>query len=64
MNIEAIKTEAEYQSALQEIEGLMTAEFDTPEGERLDLMVTLVESYERQHYAIGPTSAQESEHCS
>ncbi len=49
MNVEAIKTEAEYQSALQEIEGLMAAEFDKPEGERLDLMATLVEAYERQH---------------
>lgn len=52
MNIEAIKTEAEFQSALQEIEGLMTAEFDTPEGERLDLMVTLVEAYEREYYSM------------
>lgn len=52
MNVKVIKTEAEYRSALKEIDGLMTAEADTPEGERLDLMVTLVEAYERQHYPM------------
>ncbi len=52
MNVKVIKTEDEYRSALKEIETLMTAEMDTPEGERLDLMVTLVEAYERQHYPL------------
>ncbi len=60
MNVEAIKTEAEYQSALQEIEGLMAAEFDKPEGERLDLMVTLVEAYERQHCSADLAPSQVS----
>ena len=41
-----IKTEAEYQAALKEIESLMMADADTPEGEKLDVMVTLVEAYE------------------
>ena len=43
-----IKTEAEYQAALKEIESLMMADPDkTPaEGEKLDVMVTLVEAYE------------------
>lgn len=30
----------------------MSAEFDTPEGNRLDILMTLVEAYERQHYPI------------
>ena len=45
-----IKTEAEYQAALKEIESLMMADPDkTPtEGEKLDVMVTLVEAYEKR----------------
>ena len=44
-----IKTEAEYQAALKEIESLMMADADTPEGEKLDVMVTLIEAYEAKH---------------
>ena len=43
-----IKTEAEYQAALKEIESLMMADADTPEGEKLDVMVTRVEAYEKR----------------
>lgn len=52
MDIKPVKTEAAYQSALKAIESLMTAEPNTPEGERLDVLVTLVEAYERVHYPI------------
>ena len=55
MNIRPIKSEADYEAALQEIERLMNAELDTPEGDRLDILVTLVEAYEAKHYPIaGP----------
>lgn len=50
MEIRPIKTKADYRAALKEIEALMAAERDTPEGERLDVLVTLVEAYERKHY--------------
>lgn len=49
MEIRPIKTKADYRAALGEIETLMRAETDTPEGERLDVLVTLVEAYERKH---------------
>ena len=52
MNIEPIKTDGGYRRTLAEIEGLMTAERDTPEGDRLDVLVTLVEAWEAQHYPI------------
>ena len=52
MNIKPIKTENDYQEALQEIESLMMAEADTPEGERLDVLTTLVEAYEKKHYPL------------
>ncbi len=49
-----IKTEAEYQAALKEIESLMMADADkTPaEGEKLDVMVTLIEAYEAKHFPM------------
>ena len=49
-----IKTEADYQAALKEIESLMMADPDkTPtEGEKLDVMVTLVEAYEAKHFPL------------
>ena len=52
MNIRPIKTKADYRAALKEIEALMAAERDTPEGERLDVLVTLLEAYETKHYRL------------
>jgi HTH-type transcriptional regulator / antitoxin HigA len=52
MDIKPIKTEVDYRAALKEIESLMMAEADTPEGDHLDVLVTLVEAYERKHYAL------------
>jgi len=52
MEIRPIKTKADYRAALKEIEALMAAERDTPEGERLDVLVTLVEAHERKHYQL------------
>ncbi len=52
MDIFPIKTEADYRRALNEIEGLMSAEMDTPDGDRLDVLVTLVEAYEARHHAV------------
>lgn len=52
MNIRPIKTEADYQATLKEINGLMMAEADTPEGDRLSVLVTLVEAYEQAYYPI------------
>jgi HTH-type transcriptional regulator/antitoxin HigA len=52
MNIKPIKSEADYRQTLRDIEGLMSAEADTPEGDRLDVLVTLVEAYERAHFPM------------
>jgi HTH-type transcriptional regulator / antitoxin HigA len=52
MEIKPIRTKADYRAALKEIEGLMPAEADTPEGERLDVLVTLVEAYEKRRYPL------------
>ena len=52
MDIKPLKTEADYQAVLKEIETLMHAKADTPEGDRLDVLVTLVEAYEARHYPL------------
>jgi len=52
MDIKPIKTENEYEAALKEIERLFNAEPGTPDGDRLDVFVTLVEAYEEEHYPI------------
>jgi HTH-type transcriptional regulator/antitoxin HigA len=48
MEIEPIKSERDYRRVLKEIEGLMNARRNTPEGDRLDALVTLVETWERK----------------
>lgn len=52
MNIKPIKTEADHRAALKEVESLMMAEPGTAEGERLDVLATLVEAYEEKHYPM------------
>ena len=52
MDIAPIKTKRDHQRALKEIEGLMTAKCNTPEGDRLDVLVTLVEAWEAKHYPL------------
>jgi len=52
MDIRPIHTEADYEATLREIEQLFAALPNTPEGDRLDVLTTLVEAYEAQHYAI------------
>lgn len=54
MEIKPIKTGADYEAALEEIECLFNAKPDTPEGDRLDVLTTLVEAYEDEHYDLPP----------
>jgi HTH-type transcriptional regulator / antitoxin HigA len=60
MNLKPIKTESDYQEALREIERLFTVEANTPEWEKLDILTTLVEAYEKQHYPIDPPQPLEA----
>ena len=54
MEIRPIKTEKDYNSAINRIGELWGAEKDTPNGDELDLLITLVESYEMKHFPIAP----------
>ena len=52
MRIHSIHSEKAYRDALCEIESLMGAEEGSPEGERLDVLTTLVEAWERKHFPL------------
>jgi HTH-type transcriptional regulator / antitoxin HigA len=52
MDVKPIKTEADYEAALAEIEQLFDAKSGTPEGDRLEVLAALVEIYEDEHYEI------------
>ena len=54
MDIKPIRTEADYEAALEEIERLWGAAYGSPEGDKLDILVTLVEAYEEKHHPIPP----------
>jgi HTH-type transcriptional regulator / antitoxin HigA len=52
MEIRPIKTEADYHAALAETERLWHAEPGTPDGDRVEVLSTLIEAYEARHYPI------------
>ena len=52
MDIKPIRNKRDCEAALGEIEHLMTAKRSTPEGDRLDILVTLVEAYEAKHFPL------------
>lgn len=52
MEIHPIRTEADYDAAVAEIERLWGAEPGTDDGDKLDILATLVEKYENEHWPI------------
>lgn len=54
MTIKPIKSERDYQRVLKEIEKLWDAKPNTARGDRLEVLVTLVEAYEQKHYRMDP----------
>ena len=52
MDIMPIRCEADYDAALRTIDSLMGAAPDTPEGDRLEVLVTLVEAYEARRWPV------------
>ncbi len=53
-NLKPIRTKADYQAALVVIERLWGARAGTPAGDRLDILATLVDAYENEHYPMDP----------
>jgi HTH-type transcriptional regulator / antitoxin HigA len=52
MDIRPIRTKADHRSALKEVERLWGADPGTADGDRVDVLVTLIEAYEAKHFPI------------
>jgi HTH-type transcriptional regulator / antitoxin HigA len=52
--IKPIRSEADYEAALAEVERLWGARSGTPEGDRLDVLATLIDAYESEHHPMDP----------
>jgi HTH-type transcriptional regulator / antitoxin HigA len=52
--VKPIRTEADYEAALAEVERLWGAKAGTPKGDRLDVLATLIDAYENEHYPMDP----------
>jgi len=52
MEIRPIRTKRDYEEALKRIESLMDAKRNTPEGDELDVLATLIEAYEARHFPL------------
>jgi HTH-type transcriptional regulator/antitoxin HigA len=52
MHLKPIKTETDHEAALREIERLWGAAEGTADGDRLDILTTLVEAYEESHFPM------------
>jgi HTH-type transcriptional regulator/antitoxin HigA len=50
--VRPIRTEEDHDAALERIDALMSAKAGTPEGDELDILVTLVDAYEAEHFPI------------
>ena len=57
--IKPIRSEDDYEAALEEIVVLWDVESNTPEADRLDALFVLVEAYEEEHYPVPPPDPME-----
>ena len=62
MTIHPIKNEKDHRKALLRIDGLMDATPNTKAGDELDVLVTLVEAYKRDHFTISSSAGQRRHH--
>ena len=52
--LKPIRTEVDYEAALGEVEHLWGAKNGTPDGDRLDILATLIDAYEAEHHPMDP----------
>jgi HTH-type transcriptional regulator/antitoxin HigA len=58
--VRPIRTKRDYEAALKEVEHLWGAKVGTPAGDRLDVLATLVDAYETEHYPMDPPDPVEA----
>jgi HTH-type transcriptional regulator / antitoxin HigA len=54
VDVKPVRTEADYEEALETVERLWGAKSGTLEGDQLDVLATLIEVYEEEHHPIDP----------
>ena len=59
-DLKPIRSETDYDEALTEIENLWGAKAGTPEGDRLDILATLIDAYEAKTYPMDPPDPVEA----
>src|ERR1700736_3963397 len=52
--LKPIRTKTDYKAALAEVERLWGTKSGTPKGDRLDVLATLIDAYEKRHYPMDP----------
>src|SRR5437764_3084010 len=52
--VRPIRTKRDYEAALREVERLWGAKTGTSSGDRLDVLATLIDVYEAEHYPLDP----------
>lgn len=57
-DVKPIRSEADYEAALREVERLWGAKLGTPQGNRLDVLATLIDAYESEHHPIDPPDSK------
>ena len=58
--LKPIRTKADYERALSEVEHLWGAKIGTLKGDRLDVLATLIDAYEAEHYPMDPPDPVEA----
>ena len=58
--LKPIRTKADYEKALSDVERLWGAKSGTPKGDRLDVLATLIDAYEAEHYPMEPPDPVEA----
>ena len=52
MNIKPIRTDTDYQQALERLDVIFNAKIGTPESDEADILGLLIDKYEKKHYSI------------
>ena len=58
--VKPIRTKRDYEASLKEVERLWGAKAGTHDGDRLDMLATLIDAYETAHYPMEPTDPIEA----
>jgi len=58
--VKPIRSKQDYEKALQEVDALWGAKSGTPKGDRLDVLATVIDTWEAVHYPMDPSDPVEA----